>query len=131
VLTLAELVRAWFGRTRGEAERTIVQAALAGGQPWFLAFPELEVSSLHASSGRRAGPGSTRRPARRPGGPQGIDKMAIKVAVDRHLGGAAGLYRLGIDPATGDVTLYFTSPDRARGVHPDAIAAVRSEAGPT
>jgi hypothetical protein len=132
VLTLAELARAWFGGAGGAHEQAIVRAALAGDQPWFRPVPELEdrfrlvaPRELRRSGrDRRRGTASLDTEDRK-----GIDQMAILAAVERHLGVAAGLYRRGIDPETGRVTLYFHFPDRAREVHAKVIAALRTETG--
>lgn len=133
VVTLAELVRAWFGETGGEHEQAIVRAALTGDQPWFRPVPELEDRFRLVAPRELRPAGRDRRRGTRPldarEDRKGIDQAAILAAVDRHLGGASGLYRRGIDPETGKVTLYFHFPDRACEVHADAIAAVRSGTG--
>jgi uncharacterized protein len=133
VLTLAELARAWFGRSGAEDDQAMIRTALAGDQRWFRPVPELE-GSLRLAAPRELRPAGRERPrgAALPDAPEqrrGIEQQAILAAVERHLGGASDLYRRGIDPETGRVTLYFHFPDHARELHADAIAAVRQEAG--
>jgi len=133
VLTPAELTHAWFGTSSGPDELTAVRSALAGDQPWLRPVPELEGSfRLVAPRELRTADREWRRGAESSDGREerkGIDQMAILAAVERHLDGATGLYRRGVDPETGRVTLYFHFPDRAREVHADSIAAVGREAG--
>ncbi len=133
VLTLAELARAWFGRPGRPDELAAVQSALARDQPWLRPVPELE-GSFRLVAPRELRPadrerrrGATSSDAREE--QKAIDQTAILAAVERHLGAASGLYRRGIDPESGRVTLYFHFPDRAREVHADAIAALRGETG--
>jgi Cft2 family RNA processing exonuclease len=133
VMTLPELADAWFGRGGGEGEQAIIRAALAGDRHWFQPVPELEGSfRLVAARELRPAGRERRREAAPPDAEEerkGIDQQAILAVVERHLGGTAELYRRGIDPDSGRVTLYFHFPDRARELHAEAIAAVRKEAG--
>src|SRR5579859_2640391 len=57
------------------------------------------------------------------------DQAWILSIVDRHLGEAPGLYRRGVDPMTGQVTLAFHFPDAACARYASAIAAAGEEAG--
>jgi Cft2 family RNA processing exonuclease len=133
VLTVAELARAWYGEASGEDGVGTIQAALAGDQRWFQPLPELEGSyRLVAPRELRPASGERRRRSMFSDAEEerkGIEQQGILAAVERHLAGASDLYRKGLDPETGRVTLYFHFPDRAREVYAEAIAAVRQETG--
>lgn len=121
-LGVRELARAWWGGAAGEVEETRIQEALEGQMQYFAPLPDVpgvyrvrtvEEVRRYAETGGRARP----------------DQTGILAVVDRYLGDAPGLYRRGVDPDTGTVTLYFHFPDAARRLYSEAMDVIAEEAG--
>ncbi len=115
--TVTELAQLWYGDMLSATALGSARELLAGVQPYFAAVPE--VPDLYRLRRRR-------RAANRPPRP---DTTRILALVEQHLPEVPDLYRRGVDPATGTVTLGFAFPAVARERYATQLAALASEAG--